>query len=199
MSKWIVLLLAVSVALNGYLLKGIAAGTGLPIVRAGVRFRSRARVMERSEKAEEVCEPPKSVMIMPSVGPVAAEPASPVAHVDVPVKPTKPPVLSVPVDLSTLDAKLEKELIHAESLIKAEIRTGPTRSLEEIIDIFENGPRPVSVSLSMLTDEEVIILSQNGKIAAYALEKMLGDFERAVAIRRALICEFLPFVLQVFC
>ncbi|THH00709.1 hypothetical protein EW026_g1843 [Hermanssonia centrifuga] len=187
MSKWIVLLLAVSVALNGYLLKGIAAGTGLPIVRAGVRFRSRARVMERSEKAEEVCEPPKSVMIMPSVGPVAAEPASPVAHVDVPVKPTKPPVLSVPVDLSTLDAKLEKELIHAESLIKAEIRTGPTRSLEEIIDIFENGPRPVSVSLSMLTDEEVIILSQNGKIAAYALEKMLGDFERAVAIRRALI------------
>jgi len=43
------------------------------------------------------------------------------------------------------------------------------------------------VSLSLLNDEEVILLSQNGKIAAYALEKMLGDNERAVLIRRALI------------
>jgi len=61
------------------------------------------------------------------------------------------------------------------------------RSLEECVEIFENGPRPVSVSLSLLNDEEVILLSQTGKIAAYALEKMLGDFERAVTIRRALI------------
>lgn len=65
----------------------------------------------------------------------------------------------------------------------------PTRSLEECIDIFENGPRPVSASLSLLSDEEVVMLSQDGKIQAYALEKMLGDFERAVRIRRALICK----------
>jgi hydroxymethylglutaryl-CoA reductase (NADPH) len=62
------------------------------------------------------------------------------------------------------------------------------RSLEECIDIFENGPRPVSVSLSLLNDEEVILLAQNSKIQAYALEKVLGDLERAVLIRRALIC-----------
>ena len=62
------------------------------------------------------------------------------------------------------------------------------RSLEECIDIFENGPRPVSVSLSLLNDEEVILLAQNGKIQAYALEKVIGDLERAVMIRRALVC-----------
>ncbi|KAG2212700.1 hypothetical protein INT47_000677 [Mucor saturninus] len=39
----------------------------------------------------------------------------------------------------------------------------------------------------LLTDEEIIMIVQSGKMAAYALEKVLGDFERAVHIRRALI------------
>jgi hydroxymethylglutaryl-CoA reductase (NADPH) len=54
------------------------------------------------------------------------------------------------------------------------------------------------VSLAMLTDEEVILLAQNGKIALHALEKVLDggakdnvNLERAVRIRRALFCEFL--------
>ncbi|KAF9529996.1 hydroxymethylglutaryl-coenzyme A reductase-domain-containing protein [Crepidotus variabilis] len=66
------------------------------------------------------------------------------------------------------------------------------RSLEELVDLFDNGPRPLSASLSMMTDEELILLAQNGKTAAYALEKVLGTssphtLERAVRIRRALI------------
>jgi len=65
----------------------------------------------------------------------------------------------------------------------------PVRSLEQCIDIFENGPRPTSAALATLNDEEVIMLAQNGKIQAYALEKVLGDLERAAAIRRALICK----------
>lgn len=40
-----------------------------------------------------------------------------------------------------------------------------------------------------LTDEEVVELVQKGKLAAYALEKSLKDFTRAVRIRRALICK----------
>ena len=70
------------------------------------------------------------------------------------------------------------------------------RTLAECVDIFENGPRPVSLSLKMLNDEEVILLSQTGKIAAYALEKFLGNLERAVITRRALICKlnYLPFM-----
>jgi hydroxymethylglutaryl-CoA reductase (NADPH) len=39
----------------------------------------------------------------------------------------------------------------------------------------------------LLSDEEIIMVVQSGKMAAYALEKVLGDFERAVHIRRALI------------
>ncbi|EDR09808.1 uncharacterized protein LACBIDRAFT_184183 [Laccaria bicolor S238N-H82] len=65
------------------------------------------------------------------------------------------------------------------------------RSIKECIDIFENGPKPVSLSLALLSDEEIILLANHGKIAAYALEKLLGtdELERAVRIRRALICD----------
>ena len=199
MSKWIVVALALSVALNGYLMKGIAAGTGLPIVRGSVRFRSRARVSV-AKIEPEACEAPKPAIIMPSIGPVVAEAPAPALEpapapavvVSGPPKASKPPILSIPVDLNSVDAILEKERLHAEALARAErTRNEPVRSLDEIVDIFENGPRPVSASLSLLTDEEVILLAQSGKIAAYALEKMLGDFERAVVVRRALICEYL--------
>ncbi|KAF6757830.1 hydroxymethylglutaryl-coenzyme A reductase-domain-containing protein [Ephemerocybe angulata] len=63
------------------------------------------------------------------------------------------------------------------------------RPLDQCIAIFEKGPRPASASLALLNDEEVIQLADAGKIAAYALEKLLGmdALERAVRIRRALI------------
>jgi hydroxymethylglutaryl-CoA reductase (NADPH) len=71
---------------------------------------------------------------------------------------------------------------------------GPIQTLDECINIFENGPtgRSLCDSLALLNDEEIILLSQNGKVAAYALEKVLGpaELERAVRIRRALICRF---------
>lgn len=53
--------------------------------------------------------------------------------------------------------------------------------------------RPVEEAFTLigtpeaLSDEEIISIVQSGKMAAYALEKVLGDFERAVHIRRALI------------
>ncbi|GAC97605.1 HMG-CoA reductase [Pseudozyma hubeiensis SY62] len=56
------------------------------------------------------------------------------------------------------------------------------RPLEELIDIYAGG-----AGVFFLTDEEVITLSQKGKIAAYALEKVLQDNERAVRVRRALV------------
>ena len=70
-------------------------------------------------------------------------------------------------------------------------KMGPIRTLDECMDIFENGPRPLCNSLALL-NEEIILLSQKGKVAAYALEKVLGsaELERAVKIRRALICTF---------
>ncbi|CAI2178721.1 19095_t:CDS:2 [Funneliformis geosporum] len=59
------------------------------------------------------------------------------------------------------------------------------RSVEQCVEILKStapGAGP-----SALTDEEVILLVNNGKIASYALEKVLGNMERAVRIRRALI------------
>ena len=56
------------------------------------------------------------------------------------------------------------------------------RPLEELVEIYAGG-----AGVFFLTDEEIITLSQNGKIAAYALEKVLQDHERAVRVRRALV------------
>ncbi|KAF6749688.1 hydroxymethylglutaryl-coenzyme A reductase-domain-containing protein [Ephemerocybe angulata] len=63
------------------------------------------------------------------------------------------------------------------------------RSLKECLEIYEEPSRARSDSLALLSDEEVILLANNGKIAAYALEKLFGmsELERAVRIRRALI------------
>lgn len=209
MSKWIVVLLGISVALNGYLLKGIAAGASQQIVRAGVRFRSRARVVERFraeplvEEEEEVpvkspakeVREEKTVAISSSVEPVLVAPKAVPAHRPAPISLDTPvfrpkAALSIPVDLNSVDAKLKSEREHTEMLeAKIAARTSGTRPYADVLDIFENGPRPVSASLMLLSDEEVILLAQNGKIAPYALEKMLGDLERAVSVRRALICE----------
>lgn len=58
------------------------------------------------------------------------------------------------------------------------------RDLEVCVKIYDGGEGAL-----LLNDEEIIMLVQKGKIAAYALEKILKDYERAVFIRRALICE----------
>jgi hydroxymethylglutaryl-CoA reductase (NADPH) len=57
------------------------------------------------------------------------------------------------------------------------------RPLDVIVEVFAQGK-----GANEVTDEEIIILVQKGKIAAYALEKLLKDNQRAVKIRRALIC-----------
>ncbi|GAA97563.1 uncharacterized protein L969DRAFT_91475 [Mixia osmundae IAM 14324] len=56
------------------------------------------------------------------------------------------------------------------------------RSFEQCIDIYAAGE-----GIDLLVDEEVVLLVQKGRIAAYALEKLLKDNDRAVRIRRALI------------
>ncbi|KAI8973868.1 3-hydroxy-3-methylglutaryl-coenzyme A reductase [Pilobolus umbonatus] len=62
---------------------------------------------------------------------------------------------------------------------KAHHHSDVIRPLDECI--------PLLSTPEYLSDEEIIAIVQSGKIPAYALEKVLGDFERAVFIRRALI------------
>lgn len=215
LSKWIVVLLGLSVALNGFLLRGIAAGSGLAAMKAvrdkGVRFRSRVRSRVRPEREEEP-EVHESVSESRAtrhapVAPVVMAVTVPPPHVERPKQPTA--VVNPPLNLDRIDMKLREAASRAPptpaetSSPASDPESSPfrkvssrvaTRTLEECIEIYENGPKPASVALSLLNDEEVIMLAQNGKIAPYALEKVLGDLQRAVLIRRALICELLNFV-----
>ena len=201
LSKWIVLLLGVSVALNGYLLKGISTGTGSTRIvqqALGVRFNT-DRVQEKQSAVSST--PPAPVSIIPEIRreDVVVYPSAPaiIRPIPIPAVRRPPSVNGISSLLDSVDQRLKAQQtsfttgdgsdLQDEEPDNKETST-PTRSLEECIDIFENGPRPVSVSLSLLNDEEVILLAQNGKIQAYALEKVIGDLERAVLIRRALIC-----------
>lgn len=200
-SKWIVVVLAISVALNGYLIKGISLGGVGGLRPPTVRFKSIggvSRVQERKEEAEAelAAEQQPAVVSSPTVN---------VQPIREPLQIVAPQAISANLShaqfmLGTVDEKLRLQAAREASQPSSESSSdggdsarketsagAPMRSLEECIDIFENGPRPVSLSISLLSDEEVILLAQKGKIAAYALEKLIGDNNRAVLIRRALI------------
>ncbi|KAG8216444.1 hydroxymethylglutaryl-coenzyme A reductase-domain-containing protein [Butyriboletus roseoflavus] len=208
-SKWIVFVLAASVVLNGYLLKGIAEGAIRGLQPQNVRFRSVGGVKrdrDIDEKIESSQVKATAISRKPSfaVGPPRHKPGDSGATTtpeSVPSTPldSKPLIAPMPIpaikETSGIPAFLLDMKLRAQptALVIKEPRVDlPVRSLEECIEIFEHGPRPVQVSLSTLNNEEVILLAQNGKIAAYALEKVLGDLDRAVAIRRALISRATP-------
>lgn len=240
LSKWIVVFLAISIVLNGYLLKGIAAGVGvgvglgLGVGKGGVRFDSPdtagnpttadgAAYVDNITDSRDVNatweggkyggrddwgkEEPKKPKIPTftledvdrrlqarrlTVGPDARSPPTPTSLT------SRSPNVSFSISANTsistdVDASTSSSSSPSPVDEKYEKYTGPIRSLAECIEIFENGPRPASVALSLLNDEEIVLLAQNGKIAAYALEKVLGgnELERAVRVRRMLVCEYL--------
>ncbi|EPQ53591.1 3-hydroxy-3-methylglutaryl-coenzyme A reductase [Gloeophyllum trabeum ATCC 11539] len=172
MSKWIVAILAVSIALNGFLLKGLAFTSGSTAAQPPFMSASAAAVI--SPMPEHLGAQPLSLEDIDRKLEKARE------------RPQQLPALP-PAPSSSSSSESSTPSSPGEVKKVSEVSRDTVRSLQECIDIFENGPRPVSVSLSLLNDEEVIQLCQAGKIAAYALEKVLGDLERAVAIRRALI------------
>lgn len=208
LSKWIVVALGISVLLNGYLLKGIASnsigGKG-PVAAAaqalaGVFEVSTGPIKKRrmsgglqidtlrSDRLKETQKTPRAARFADHVPPVLTHTAPAVngdqtprsgdrqekvnghglGHVVVPQEPTIP-IIAEP-RLSTSSRSSEDST------------TFGRRSLEECVDIFAGG-----VGAHNLSDEEVILLVEKGKIAPYALEKALKDLERAVKIRRAVI------------
>ena len=223
LSKWIVVVLAISISLNGYLLKGIASGVvgGRLAETLGVGFGKGAVRFEDADEESGEEEVGQIVVIPPEVDrePEPEKRMSPEAsrslasfrmeEVDrklqtasrLKIQPKAVIAPVIPVDqpstttASTTTPSLSSScssLDGSSSSISSCNKTESIRTLDECIDIFENGPRPLCESLALLNDEEIILLSQNGKVAAYALEKVLGpaELERAVRIRRALICTF---------
>jgi len=206
LSKWIVVLLAISVALNGYLLRGIALGVGVNGLSSLVLGKTSVRFEEESEEKEQavVATAPSSVTPTAQPTEVIKSPAT--------QEPQRRPSFNAPATINNfniedVDKKLKAQrrltitsknvLEHtnastSESDSDSDLPPSDVvRSYEECLEIFENGPRPVSQSLALLNDEEIILLSNKGKIPPYNLEKMLGmgpvELERAVRIRRALV------------
>ena len=226
LSKWIVVVLAISISLNGYLLKGIASGVvggrfaeslGVGFGRGVVRFEEveEDSGVDREEEEGQIVVIPPDMDVEPKVERhSSSETTRNVASfkmeevdrklqtasrlmikpkaVIAPVLPLDQPRTTIVSTTTVVQATLPLPSFSSPDVSPAYSgnKLGPIRSLDECIDIFENGPRPLSDSLALLNDEEIILLSQKGKVAAYALEKVLGptELERAVRIRRALIC-----------
>lgn len=189
LSKWIVVALAVSVFLNGYLLRGLGSSSTL------FQYQQEQQLVQlrRTEKLTIADEVHRGQVKQEESGAVStpAEDVKPRLKVPIPstTQPAPSPVaLSPPVVTKLVIpqvAKLEPEISDEspETAMPRRSDAVPARSLEECIQVFDSSPTGVQE----LNNEEVILLAQAGKIAAYALEKVLGDFERAVFIRRALI------------
>lgn len=216
LSKWIVVALGISVLLNGYLLKGIASNSiggkgpmaAAAQVLAGVfdmpnsehaKKRTRSvgqfdlvsknhhdhvrdshadaitpRRLSQVQSGARPAVPPLTVHIEGDTTPRREHGgAAAVGHVIVPDTP------KVPVQA---DRRVIPKTGSDSSLRSTAAMTFGRRPLEECIEIYAGG-----VGSHNLSDEEVILLVEKGKIAPYGLEKALKDLERAVRIRRAVV------------
>ncbi|BGP51148.1 3-hydroxy-3-methylglutaryl-coenzyme A (HMG-CoA) reductase isozyme [Rhodotorula kratochvilovae] len=243
-SKWIVIALAMSLFLNGYLLKGIASGsdsfghgsaaevaarillasTGADANNdddeaAKARLRRSfsllreelqnewtqkdAAVMQREYVKHERKAEQEATQTIPSVIKITAakKARSGSASSDDSSPPGSPILIrtrssarkngatlaapSSSSEASTAVTPPQRELKLSPStvaLVPIEGIPESPRDLDTCVKLFDGGNGAV-----LLNDEEIILLVQKGKIAAYALEKLLNDHVRAVAIRRALI------------
>ena len=181
MSKWIVLILGSSIFLNGYLLKGLGGGTGSYTVQIDNKGSIAARIhlntvdetdalKLKAYHLQKVKETAEKVHSLPSHPPALPS-----------VKEIERPLLINDAG-HTGHPKVEDETpVH-------ETHFG-RRSLEECATLLQKSKEsPGSVNpATEFSDEEFILLVQQSKIPMYALEKVLGDCERAVKIRRAVI------------
>ncbi|KAJ7446636.1 3-hydroxy-3-methylglutaryl-coenzyme A reductase [Mycena latifolia] len=216
LSKGIVAVLALSVLLNAYLLRGVGRARG------GVRFEAEgAHEVEmkapklppaetKTEKAKmeteswardiasaaKVIAKPVHVAVPPPRAPVSeAVPTFSLEDVDRRLRArgkgtrSRTPARKFPLTPSDSDESSEKETDEASE--KEDLDEQEPRPLPELLALLANSPK--AAGLREFNDEEVVTLSQAGKIAAYALEKVLAPaqepagLERAVRIRRALV------------
>lgn len=200
LSKWIVVSLVISVLLNGYLLKGIASnsiggrgpvaaaaqalvGVFDPVTPADTkrrrwsggqqlemtgRARTKSDAANLTPRGRSRCELPSVTAKDGDRTPKGEDRVNgnSLGHVVV------PPTPEVPV-------QADRTLVKSTS---TDSMTFGRRSLEECVEIYAGG-----VGANNLSDEEVILLVEKGKIAPYALEKALKNLERAVRVRRAVI------------
>lgn len=198
-SKWLVVILIISVLLNVYYMRVIsfaAAATtriepaaskpvlkfDLPPVQTEKPFK-KGHTIRQSEPCV-----PSATQLQPHV--LHTRPT----HIDIPItKPLGVALTESPVEITSSTSEGTLVEVESNSAVTTlatntptAVTTGFLRTFEECVKTFET-----SGTLD-LNDEEVVLLCQKGKIPAYALEKALGNHSRAVKIRRAVLCAYFP-------
>ncbi|KAJ7695427.1 hydroxymethylglutaryl-coenzyme A reductase-domain-containing protein [Mycena rosella] len=223
LSKGIVFVLALSVLLNAYLIRGVGRARA---VRFNDHKEKEGETHEAREEAPAVKKAVKQVVtetkqdnwaqdIASSSAVSSSVSVAPIARTPVPIsivhaQTPAPDAGVVPTfSLDDVDRRLRARGRGTRSQTPARrfplTPNDSDESLEDEDDQSDREPRPLpelvallasapkSSGLKELSDEEVVLLAQTGKIAGYALEKVLAPaqeaagLERAVRVRRALI------------
>jgi hydroxymethylglutaryl-CoA reductase (NADPH) len=151
LSKWIIVALALSVGLNGYLFNMAKTGIKDPNVpETAIDRKELARAQRFNDTGAATL--PFGEYVPPT--PQRTEPATPVVTDDEGDSP---------------------------SLRMTKSSESGKRSVAELDAML------IEKRAHEMTDEEVVSTSMRGKIPGYALEKTLGDYTRAVKVRRTII------------
>ncbi|KAI1333591.1 3-hydroxy-3-methylglutaryl-CoA reductase [Xylariaceae sp. FL0016] len=161
LSKWIVVALAMSVALNGYLFNVARWGIKDPNV---AHHRIDPKELAAAEQFNETKSSNLPLGGITSNKRKPSMPATPASTDDESIAPPPPPRSAV----ARQPSPLSQQSITIRSQAELDIMLKEKRIHE-------------------MNDEEVIALSLKGKIPGYALEKSLKDCTRAVKIRRSII------------
>jgi hydroxymethylglutaryl-CoA reductase (NADPH) len=151
LSKWIIVALALSVGLNGYLFN---------IARWGIHDSNEPEHhIDRKElaRAQRFNDTDRAALPLGEYVPPTPQPTEPAT-----------PALS-------------EDEGDGLSMTKAKPAQSAKRSNEELDKMLAEKRVPE------MTDEEIVSMSMRGKVPGYALEKTLGDFTRAVKVRRTII------------
>ncbi|KAI1496979.1 3-hydroxy-3-methylglutaryl-coenzyme A reductase [Biscogniauxia marginata] len=161
LSKWIVVALAMSVALNGYLFNVARWGIKDPNVPDHPIDPKELAAAERFNDTQS------SSPLMVGEVPIKKKPSLPITPASTDDESNQPSVPQLPLSLP----KPPRSYTTPETL----------RSAAEL-DVMLKEKR-----IHEMNDEEVVALSLKGKIPGYALERSLQDCTRAVKIRRTII------------
>ncbi|KAJ7619403.1 hydroxymethylglutaryl-coenzyme A reductase-domain-containing protein [Roridomyces roridus] len=228
LSKALVGVLALSLLLNAFLIRGVAQGArGVRFVDASqpVEPEVKVEVKEKEEVKQQEVKPVQdgwardiasttavSISQKPAPATVSPVPIS-IIHAQTPV-PTAGVMPTFSLDdvdrrlrargrgvrsktpaarrVTQLETPIDSDEAEPDSAsVLSDDSDRAPRPLVELIDAHAAAPK--SSGLRDFTDEELVILSQAGKIPAYGLEKVLAPaqepegLERAVRVRRALV------------
>lgn len=231
--KWLALVIGTSIALNGYLLQNVAStvegasGPASPAPAAPAETKVEPSPLPpsilrtRSGSVPRFAEPEVTAKIPASF----SRPAS--RALKLPLPPRAGFTIGLPSPMSSSQSGSDEEpsvpvksapapapqvvqvFVPASSKSTNDKKEQPARPLDELVPLLPSPPNAAALTklVGTLTDEEMVTLVKSGKIAAYALEKVLGGgiesdlptekrnekLERAVAIRRGVLCMFIIF------